>query len=205
MYVKLFPCDGRLIFSDFLLALDILEESFFLSFLLLNIGCNDLLFKHFSLLKMKQFFFRNRAKMWNENLLRLQKFPEDLNSKNQQRSEMLMNERSGGSNFLKMGTQIHRNPSDLGTQRLEDRTKTIVLNKRVRSSVAESRVCTQIPPLDSLFMFFPKIIASFTLQLLSRDCYFILYIMQKCLYQYVYKECACVYSCIRYIPMYCIP
>eukprot|EP00258_Populus_trichocarpa_P046232 XP_024462251.1 uncharacterized protein LOC7490896 isoform X2 [Populus trichocarpa] len=83
---------------------------------------------------------RNRAKMWNENLLRLQKFPEDLNSKNQQRSEMLMNERSGGSNFLKMGTQIHRNPSDLGTQRLEDRTKTIVLNKRVRSSVAESRV-----------------------------------------------------------------
>ncbi|KAJ6986633.1 hypothetical protein NC653_019993 [Populus alba x Populus x berolinensis] len=83
---------------------------------------------------------RNRAKMWNENLLRLQKFPEDLNSKNQQRSEMLMNERSGGSNFLKMGTQIHRNPSDLGTQRLEDRTKTIVLNKRVRSSIAESRV-----------------------------------------------------------------
>ncbi|KAJ6901384.1 hypothetical protein NC651_019214 [Populus alba x Populus x berolinensis] len=83
---------------------------------------------------------RNRAKMWNENLLKLQKFPEDLNSKNQQRSEMLMNERSGGSNFLKMGTQIHRNPSDLGTQRLEDRTKTIVLNKRVRSSMAESWV-----------------------------------------------------------------
>ncbi|KAF9676557.1 hypothetical protein SADUNF_Sadunf08G0014400 [Salix dunnii] len=82
---------------------------------------------------------RNRAKMWNENLLKLQKFPEDLNSKNQQRNEMLMNERSGGSNFLKTGTQIHRNPSDLGTQRLEDRTKTIVLNKRVRSSVAELR------------------------------------------------------------------
>ncbi|KAJ6428770.1 hypothetical protein OIU84_020439 [Salix udensis] len=38
-----------------------------------------------------------------------------------------------------LGTQIHRNPSDLGTQRLEDRTKTTVLNKRVRSSVAELR------------------------------------------------------------------
>ena len=130
--------------------------------------------------------------MWNENLLKLQKFPEDLNSKNQQRNEMLMNERSGGSNFLKMGTQIHRNPSDLGTQRLEDRTKTTVLNKRVRSSVAELRVCAQIPPLDSLFIFFPKNIAPFMLQLHSCNCYFILYTMQKCLYQYVYKERACV-------------
>ncbi|KAJ6349886.1 hypothetical protein OIU78_006136 [Salix suchowensis] len=82
---------------------------------------------------------RNRAKIWNENLLKLQKFLEDLNSKNQQRNEMLMNERSGGSNFMKMGTQIHRNPSELGTQRSEDRTKTTVLNKRVRSSVAELR------------------------------------------------------------------
>ncbi|KAJ6727428.1 hypothetical protein OIU79_005334 [Salix purpurea] len=53
---------------------------------------------------------RNRAKMWNENLLKLQKFLEDLNSKNQQRNEIL-----------------------------EDRTKTTVLNKRVRSSVAELR------------------------------------------------------------------
>ncbi|CAK7325235.1 unnamed protein product [Dovyalis caffra] len=83
---------------------------------------------------------RSRIKMWNESLLRCHKFSEELNSKNQQRSEMLMNERSGGSNFLKMGTEIHRNPSDLGTQRSEDRTKNTVLNKRVRSSVAELRV-----------------------------------------------------------------
>uniref|UniRef100_A0A6N2M3P1 Uncharacterized protein n=1 Tax=Salix viminalis TaxID=40686 RepID=A0A6N2M3P1_SALVM len=80
---------------------------------------------------------RNRIKMWNGCLLRCHKFSEE--SKNQQRNEMLMNERSGGSNFFKVGTQIHRNPSDLGTQRLEDRTKTPVLNKRVRSSVAELR------------------------------------------------------------------
>ncbi|KAI9387908.1 hypothetical protein POPTR_010G238400v4 [Populus trichocarpa] len=82
---------------------------------------------------------RNRIKMWNGCLLRCHKFSEELNSKNQQRNEMPMNERSVGSNFLKVGTQIHRSPSDLGTQRLEDRAKTPVLNKRVRSSVAESR------------------------------------------------------------------
>ncbi|KAG5237874.1 spectrin beta chain, brain [Salix suchowensis] len=82
---------------------------------------------------------QNRIKKWNGCLLRCHKLSEELNSKNQQRNEMLMNERSGGSNFLKVGTQIHRNPSDLGTQRLEDRTKTPVLNKRVRSSVAELR------------------------------------------------------------------
>ncbi|XP_021611359.1 uncharacterized protein LOC110614174 isoform X4 [Manihot esculenta] len=52
---------------------------------------------------------------------------------------MLMTERLGGSNFMKMGISIHRNASDLGTQRLEDRAKNIVLSKRVRSSVAELR------------------------------------------------------------------
>ncbi|KAJ6900834.1 hypothetical protein NC652_026813 [Populus alba x Populus x berolinensis] len=82
---------------------------------------------------------RSRIKMWNGCLLRCNKFSEELNSRNQQRNEMPTNERSGGSNFLKVGTQIHRSPSDLGTQRLEDRTKTPVLNKRVRSSVAEFR------------------------------------------------------------------
>lgn len=112
----------------------------------------------FFLLKMKQFFFctRNRIKMLNGCLLRCHKFSEEL--KNQQRNEMLMNERSGGSNFLKVGTQIHRNPSDLGTQRLEDRTKTPVLNKRVRSSVAELRVCAQIPPSDLIFLSVQKIL-----------------------------------------------
>ena len=96
--------------------------------------------------------------MWNGYLLRCNKFSEELNSKNQQRNEMLTNERSGGSNFLKVGTQIHRSPSDLGTQRLEDRTKTPVLNKRVRSSVAEFRVCAQMPPSDLLFILVQKIL-----------------------------------------------
>ena len=53
---------------------------------------------------------------------------------------MLTNERSGGSNFLKTGTQIQRY---LLGQRTEDKPKTVVLNKRVRSSVAETKVCIQ--------------------------------------------------------------
>ena len=77
----------------------------------------------------------------NESLLKLNKYCEAMNLKKQHRSEVLMNERSSGSNLTKMGIQLHRNTSDLGTQRLEDRTKNIVLNKRVRSSVAELRVC----------------------------------------------------------------
>ncbi len=55
---------------------------------------------------------------------------------------MLTNDRSGGSNLLKIGTQIQRNPTDL-VQRPEDRPKNVVQNKRVRSSVAEIRVCIQ--------------------------------------------------------------
>lgn len=92
---------------------------------------------------MKHFFpTRNKVKMFNECLLRCHKFSEELISKKQQRNEMVLNERTGGANFLKMGMQTQRNSSDLGTQRLDDRTKNIVLNKRVRSSVAELRVCT---------------------------------------------------------------
>ncbi|EEF37407.1 conserved hypothetical protein [Ricinus communis] len=82
---------------------------------------------------------RVRIKKLNESLLKLNKFCEAMNLKKQHRSEMLMSERSGVSNLTKMGIQIHRNASDPGTQRLEDRTKNIVMNKRVRSSVAELR------------------------------------------------------------------
>lgn len=56
------------------------------------------------------------------------------------RNEALTNERSGSSN-LKMGTQVHRGLSDQVTLKTEDRTKNVSLNKRVRTSVAETRVC----------------------------------------------------------------
>ncbi|KAH9769067.1 hypothetical protein KPL71_011853 [Citrus sinensis] len=82
---------------------------------------------------------RGRAKRFDESLHKLTKYAEALNSKKQQRNEMLTNERSGGTNLLKMGSLSQRNSSDLLPQRLDGRTKNAVLNKRVRSSVAETR------------------------------------------------------------------
>lgn len=86
-------------------------------------------------------FFRNRAKNLDESLNKLSKYCGAINPKKQQRNEMLTNERLVGSNLLRMGTQIHRNPSDVVNQRLEERTKSVILNKRVRTSMAEMRVC----------------------------------------------------------------
>ncbi|XAR53508.1 hypothetical protein NMG60_11022095 [Bertholletia excelsa] len=82
---------------------------------------------------------RDRAKKLDEHLHKLNKYVEVLSSRKQQRNELSTNERSGGLN-LKMGNQMHRNPTDLGGQRLEDRSKNVLLNKRVRSSVTETRV-----------------------------------------------------------------
>jgi len=42
-----------------------------------------------------------------------------------------------------MGSQTHRSPSEPVNQRLEDRPKNIILNKRIRTSVADTRVCSQ--------------------------------------------------------------
>lgn len=74
-----------------------------------------------------------------ESLNKLNKYYDvPINSKKQQRTDMLSTEMS---NLLKIGTQVHRHSPDLATQRMEDRTKNVVLNKRVRTSVAEIRVC----------------------------------------------------------------
>lgn len=51
------------------------------------------------------------------------------------------NEKSGTSNPLKMGSMIHQNPAELASPRLEDRAKSLIPNKRIRSSMAELRVC----------------------------------------------------------------
>lgn len=77
-----------------------------------------------------------RAKKLDEHLHKLSKYSEGIPSKKQQRNEQLTNERLGGSR-----TQIHRGPSDLVTQKIEERLKNSTLNKRVRTSVAETRVC----------------------------------------------------------------
>lgn len=79
---------------------------------------------------------RGRTKMLDDSEHKLDKYCEALNSKKQQRSDMHTNDRSGGSNFMKIGNRVQRN---LLAQRLEERPKNAGLNKRVRSSVAEIR------------------------------------------------------------------
>lgn len=87
-------------------------------------------------------FHRGRSKRLDESLHKLNKYCEALNSKKQVRNEMLPNERLGSSNLLKTGGQIHRSPSELVNQKMEDRPKNVTLSKRVRTPVAEIRVCS---------------------------------------------------------------
>lgn len=77
-----------------------------------------------------------RAKKLDEHLHKLGKYVEA--SKKQQRNELLTNDRSGSA-CLKIGNQMNRSPSDIVLQKLEDRSKNGTLNKRVRTSVAETR------------------------------------------------------------------
>ncbi|KAK9064024.1 hypothetical protein SSX86_017896 [Deinandra increscens subsp. villosa] len=76
---------------------------------------------------------RVRANKMNERLLKLDKYHEYLTSKRQKRNELTSIDRAGALN-MKTGTQIYST-----NQRVEDRPKNILLNKRVRTSVAESR------------------------------------------------------------------
>ncbi|XP_047320029.1 uncharacterized protein LOC124924035 isoform X2 [Impatiens glandulifera] len=73
-----------------------------------------------------------RVKRLNENLHKLDKISEAPNTRKQQRTELSTNERSIGSN-LKIGAQINRNSL------VDDRAKNGVLNKRVRTSMAETQ------------------------------------------------------------------
>ncbi|KAL7148114.1 hypothetical protein ABFS83_06G156300 [Erythranthe nasuta] len=80
-----------------------------------------------------------RAKKLDDHLSKLNKFVESVSSKKQQqRNEILTNERSSGSN-LKSGSLMHRNPSEFGNQKFDDRPKNGGVNKRLRTSVAETR------------------------------------------------------------------
>ncbi|KAL2557972.1 hypothetical protein Fot_02711 [Forsythia ovata] len=79
-----------------------------------------------------------RAKKLDEHLNKLNKYCEGITSKKLQRNELSTNERSGSSN-LKIGTQVNRSSLELGNQKFEDRPKNVILNKRVRTSVAETR------------------------------------------------------------------
>ncbi|GAA0166775.1 hypothetical protein LIER_21855 [Lithospermum erythrorhizon] len=79
-----------------------------------------------------------RAKKLDEHLHKLNKYCEAVTSKKQQRNEPSSNERSGASGF-KIGAQIHRSPSEFVSPKVEERPKNAILNKRVRTSVAETQ------------------------------------------------------------------
>ncbi|KAF9676379.1 hypothetical protein SADUNF_Sadunf09G0132500 [Salix dunnii] len=80
---------------------------------------------------------RDRAKLLRESLSKLERYREALSSKKRQRSELSLNEKSNLANVAKAAGQIQRNPHDIMTQRLEDKTKSIGLKKRVRNRVAD--------------------------------------------------------------------
>ncbi|KAL3649934.1 hypothetical protein CASFOL_006337 [Castilleja foliolosa] len=80
-----------------------------------------------------------RAKKLDDHLSKLNKYFEAISSKKQQqRNDMLTNERSSGPT-LKIGPMIHRNTTEFGSQKFVDRPKNVGINKRVRTSVAETR------------------------------------------------------------------
>ncbi|KAI4334242.1 hypothetical protein L6164_018956 [Bauhinia variegata] len=82
---------------------------------------------------------RDRAKRFRENIFKLDKYREALSSKKRQRTDV-STDRGGGVNLTKMSGQIHRNPNDTLPQRSEAKTTNPVMNKRIRTSVADVQV-----------------------------------------------------------------
>ncbi|KAA0035414.1 uncharacterized protein E6C27_scaffold285G00310 [Cucumis melo var. makuwa] len=85
---------------------------------------------------------RERADMLSESLFKLDKYREAMSSKKRQRSEVSSSERLSGGNLSKVGSQIHRNGHDVVIYRMEDRAKSVGLNKRARSSISDVQVCS---------------------------------------------------------------
>lgn len=78
---------------------------------------------------MVQLFNRGRVSKLDEHLNKLDKYCEGVLSKKTQRNEFMANDKSNALNLKVVN------------QRVEDRPKSVLLNKRVRTSVAEIRVC----------------------------------------------------------------
>lgn len=76
-------------------------------------------------------------KKFTDSIVKLEKYRHHLFAR-KRRTES--SERSGGGGMLRMGSQIHQNPPDVVNQKMDERTKN-VLNKRVRTSIADVRVC----------------------------------------------------------------
>lgn len=84
---------------------------------------------------------RERTRVLLDSSAKLERYLK-LISRKRQRNDLPSNEKSGSGNLLRTVSQVHQNPPDLVVQRHDDRAKSIVSNKRVRSSMGEMRVCT---------------------------------------------------------------
>ncbi|KAK1263287.1 hypothetical protein QJS04_geneDACA008488 [Acorus gramineus] len=82
---------------------------------------------------------RDRVKLLNDYISKLDKYRQTILSRKRPRNDIQPSERSGGVNLSKIGSHAHQNPPDILGQRLDDRAKSAVPNKRARSSVAEVR------------------------------------------------------------------
>ncbi|XP_040992755.1 uncharacterized protein LOC121239556 isoform X2 [Juglans microcarpa x Juglans regia] len=83
---------------------------------------------------------RDRTKLLRESILKIDKYRDALISKKRQRSDLSSSERSSGIHLAKMRNQTYRNAIDTVTQTVEDKSKIIGMNKRVRTSVADVRL-----------------------------------------------------------------
>ncbi|XP_039132939.1 uncharacterized protein LOC120269999 isoform X2 [Dioscorea cayenensis subsp. rotundata] len=81
---------------------------------------------------------RDRAKLLNDSIVKLEKY-RSLFPRKRQRNETPLVEKPGGPSLLKTGNQVHQSPPDLVVQRSEERAKNIIPNKRARSSIADLR------------------------------------------------------------------
>lgn len=103
---------------------------------------------------------RDRAKLLQESILKLDKY-RNIVTKRRLRNEVQSSEKTGCSNLLKTGSQIHQGNSDVGNARPEERTKITIPNRRVRSSMAEAQVCIYILVCIFSTLYFPLILVVF--------------------------------------------
>ncbi|KAI4340459.1 hypothetical protein MLD38_025291 [Melastoma candidum] len=85
---------------------------------------------------------KDRSNMFRESIFKLEKFRDNLISRKRQRSENVSGEKSGAE-LEKMGAQIRGN---MINQRQEQRPKSSVVVKRVRTSVGEARAECKVVP-----------------------------------------------------------
>lgn len=79
-----------------------------------------------------------RVQKFGERITRLNKYVDGIGIPSK-KPQQLRNELFTSSSTLKDG-QIHRNTSEVGSQKFEDRPKNVGLNKRLRTSTTETRV-----------------------------------------------------------------